>query len=65
MPVSRQANAVALASETGPRVRMKRMLLDTAMQLMQRGVIPSVSDVAEAAEVSRATAYRYFHIRHR
>ena len=39
---------------------MKRMLLDTAMELMQRGTIPSVSEVAEAAEVSRATAYRYY-----
>ena len=39
---------------------MKRTLLDTAMGLMQRGLIPSVSDVAEAASVSRATAYRYF-----
>ena len=39
---------------------MKRTLLDTAMELMQRGTIPSVSEVAEAAEVSRATAYRYF-----
>jgi AcrR family transcriptional regulator len=39
---------------------MKRTLLDTAMGLMQNGVIPSVSDVAEAAGVSRATAYRYF-----
>ncbi len=27
---------------------------------MQEGRTPSVSDVAEAAEVSRATAYRYF-----
>jgi AcrR family transcriptional regulator len=27
---------------------------------MQNGKIPSVSDVAEAASVSRATAYRYF-----
>ena len=27
---------------------------------MQAGSTPSVSDVAEAAEVSRATAYRYF-----
>ncbi len=35
-------------------------MLQTAMQLMQRGLTPSVSDVAEAAEVSRATAYRYF-----
>ena len=39
---------------------MKRMLLDSAMELMQRGIVPSVSDVAEAADVSRATAYRYF-----
>ena len=35
-------------------------MLDTAMALMQRGLVPSVSDVAEAAGVSRATAYRYF-----
>lgn len=39
---------------------MRRMLLDVAMELMQQGTIPSVSDVAEAAQVSRATAYRYF-----
>jgi AcrR family transcriptional regulator len=39
---------------------MMRTMLDTAMRLMQRGLVPSVSDVAEAAAVSRATAYRYF-----
>ncbi len=39
---------------------MKKVMLDTAMELMERGVIPSVSEVAEAAGVSRATAYRYF-----
>jgi AcrR family transcriptional regulator len=39
---------------------MKKVMLDTAMELMERGVIPSVSEVAEAAAVSRATAYRYF-----
>ena len=33
---------------------------DTAIRLMQGGQVPSVSDVAEAAAVSRATAYRYF-----
>lgn len=37
-----------------------RLMLDTASQLMQEGHTPSVSDVAEAAGVSRATAYRYF-----
>jgi AcrR family transcriptional regulator len=35
-------------------------MLETAIALMQRGQTPSVSAVAEAAEVSRATAYRYF-----
>ena len=35
-------------------------MLDTASRLMQAGATPSVSDVAEAAGVSRATAYRYF-----
>ena len=48
------------AAEKGPRARMRRLMLDTAMRLMQSGIIPSVSEVAEAAEVSRATAYRYF-----
>lgn len=35
-------------------------MLNTAMRLMQAGATPSVSEVAEAAGVSRATAYRYF-----
>ena len=39
---------------------MRKIMLDAAMRLMQDGVIPSVSDVAQAAQVSRATAYRYF-----
>ena len=35
-------------------------MLDTASRLMQAGATPSVSDVAEAAGVSRATVYRHF-----
>jgi AcrR family transcriptional regulator len=35
-------------------------MLQAAMDLMQSGITPSVTEVAEAAEVSRATAYRYF-----
>jgi AcrR family transcriptional regulator len=35
-------------------------MLETAMRLTQSGATPSVSEVAEAAGVSRATAYRYF-----
>lgn len=48
------------ARPTGARARTRKLLLDTAMHLMQSGRVPSVTDVAEAAEVSRATAYRYF-----
>jgi AcrR family transcriptional regulator len=39
---------------------MRRIMLDAAMRLMQAGLVPSISDVAEEAQVSRATAYRYF-----
>ena len=64
MNVSRQPAAVnddaGEAAERGPRARTKRLMLKTATRLMQAGVTPSVSEVAEAAEVSRATAYRYF-----
>jgi len=35
-------------------------MLEVAVELMQSGATPSVSEVAEAAGVSRATAYRYF-----
>lgn len=39
---------------------MTRRMVETTLKLMEEGAVPSVSDVAEAAEVSRATAYRYF-----
>ena len=48
------------AKDRGPRARTRRLMLETAIELMQHGTVPSVSDLAEAAEVSRATAYRYF-----
>lgn len=35
-------------------------MVDTASAMMRRGLSPSVSEVAEAAGVSRSTAYRYF-----
>ena len=60
MTISGQELAAPPTVERGARARMKRIMLDTAMQLMQSGLMPSVSDVAEAAQVSRATAYRYF-----
>lgn len=59
--------AVSSANEThteaeprGARARTRKLMLETAISLMQQGETPSVSGVAEAAGVSRATAYRYF-----
>jgi len=60
MAVSNQGQITVEAEERGARARTARLMLDTAVQLMQGGIVASVSDVAEAAGVSRATAYRYF-----
>jgi AcrR family transcriptional regulator len=54
------SNQAQVAAERGPRARMRRHMLATAIRLMQDGFTPSISEVAETAEVSRATAYRYF-----
>jgi AcrR family transcriptional regulator len=40
--------------------RTRRLLLTTAATLIAAGETPSVSDVADRADVSRRTAYRYF-----
>jgi AcrR family transcriptional regulator len=40
--------------------RTRKLLLDTARLLLESGRQPTVTDVADAAEVSRRTAYRYF-----
>ena len=62
MRVSYGSTSRNAAPEAGPaaRARTGRLMLETAIRLMQSGATPSVSEVAEAAGVSRATAYRYF-----
>jgi AcrR family transcriptional regulator len=42
------------------KLRTRKDLLDAAGRLMREGKSPSFEEVAEAALVSRATAYRYF-----
>jgi AcrR family transcriptional regulator len=64
MSVSRQPNTVRTTggsgAERGAKARTRRLMLDAAIALMQSGMTPSVTGVAETAGVSRATAYRYF-----
>lgn len=42
------------------RRRNRQALLKAARELMAEGLSPSVTDAADRAEISRATAYRYF-----
>ena len=42
------------------KLRTRRDLLVTAARLIEKGHWPTVAEVADAAEVSRRTAYRYF-----
>jgi AcrR family transcriptional regulator len=44
----------------GAAARTRALMVATASGMMRRGLSPSVSEVAEAAGVSRSTAYRYF-----
>jgi len=51
---------VSAEPQTATRRRTYRALLQAAAELMDDGVLPGVPEAAAAAEVSRATAYRYF-----
>src|SRR5512135_1119926 len=48
------------AARANQQYRTRKDLLAAAARLMQAGRRPSLEDVAAAALVSRATAYRYF-----
>jgi AcrR family transcriptional regulator len=60
MTVSFHDSEAISAPLTGASARTRDLMVRTAVGLMQGGKTPSVSDAAEAAGVSRATAYRYF-----
>ena len=50
----------APSSRSNQKQRTRKDLLDAAARLVREGRRPGLDDVAEAALVSRATAYRYF-----
>lgn len=45
---------------TRQKARTRAVLVDAARKLLAAGRVPTVEEAAEAAGVSRATAYRYF-----
>src|SRR5436190_13880323 len=55
---------VSMAYETNGRVNQKRRtrdaLIAAARELVADGTTPTVEEAAEAASISRTTAYRYF-----
>jgi AcrR family transcriptional regulator len=48
------------AGRVNQKHRTRNALLQAAADLMHKGLTPSIEEVADAAQVSRATAYRYF-----
>lgn len=52
------------SSQADPRAnqkaRTRAALVEAGAQLMRAGAAPTVAEVADAARISRATAYRYF-----
>lgn len=60
-PPSRGRGAATAADPRGGQKRRTRSaLLATAARLIAAGRTPSVTEVADAADISRRTAYRYF-----
>ena len=55
MKVSRQEDG-----RSNQKARTRAALVDAAAKLLSQNVSPTVGEAAEAAKISRATAYRYF-----
>ena len=63
--VNGKGSASEEAAEARPgriaqRNRTRKLIIETAMRLIEQGAIPSMAEIAEAAEVSRRTLYMYF-----
>lgn len=49
-----------LTGRTEQKARTRRALVDAARTLLAQGTTPTVEQAADAADISRTTAYRYF-----
>lgn len=60
MTLSAQPESAQPSGRSAQKRRTRRALVDAAAQLVAEGIVPTVAQAAERADVSRATAYRYF-----
>jgi AcrR family transcriptional regulator len=58
------STAYELEGRTSQKQRTRAALIEAARAQVARGLSPTVEEAAEAASVSRATAYRYFPNQH-
>src|SRR5688572_814901 len=45
---------------TEQKARTRKLLIAASRELLAKGITPTVEEAAEAASISRTTAYRYF-----
>jgi len=57
---SQHKNSRPLRERKSQKTRTRTALVSAASDLVQAGKQPTVSEAAQAADISRATAYRYF-----
>jgi AcrR family transcriptional regulator len=53
-------NTYESSGRTHQKQRTRQALIEKATELVRQGLTPTVSEVAEAALISKSTAYRYF-----
>jgi AcrR family transcriptional regulator len=58
--IKKGASAVPKTGRLRQKARTRKLLIEAAIGLIAAGRQPSVSEVADSAEISRRTAYRYF-----
>lgn len=56
----KQRDSAEVVPLTATRARTRRLLIETAMRMFDGGAFPSITEIAAEAQLSRATAYRYF-----
>jgi len=60
MPSAKSSSRQTASGRTNQKLRTRNALVASALRLLRKGETPTVSEVAVAALVSPATAYRYF-----